>query len=216
MIPSTLLGVLAFLASAGPGYAYVKIAERWRRPAEKTALREAMELLVIGSLATALGVLAALIAGDERGFLDTVALAERPGRYMVTHPLEIGAALLIVLVISYGGAVLAALLVHKGRRRVYPDSAWWGAFERRLPEGHGVYATVGLKDGRAITGGVHSFTAEPVAVEDREIALAAPGDQPLIVRRGDEEPVALADRLVLLRGSDIAYVSARYFPVKRG
>jgi hypothetical protein len=215
MFPSTLLGVLAFLASAGPGYAYVKIAERWRRPAERTALREAMELLVIGSLATALGVLVALIVGDEGGFLDTVALAERPGRYMVTHPVELGAALLIILAISYGGAVLAALLIHKDRKRVYPDSAWWGAFERRLPAGHGVYATVGLKDGRAITGGVHSFTAEPVAVDDREIALAAPVNKPLTVRRGDEEPIALADTLVLLRGSDIAYVSARYLPVQR-
>jgi uncharacterized protein DUF6338 len=214
MVPNTLLGVLAFLASAGPGYAYVKIAERWRPPVERTALREAAELVVIGSLATTIGIVIALVVGDVARFLDTVLLAERPGRYLVTEPLRAGAALLIILGVSYGGAALAAFLIHKGRRPIYPDSAWWGAFERHLPTDHGIYATVELKDGRAITGGVHSFTAEPVAVDNREITLGAPANRRLEVRRrGEEEPIPIEDHIVLLRGSDIACVSARYLPV---
>ncbi len=86
MVATTLVGVLVFVASVGPGYVYVKVAERWRPYVERTALREAAEITVTGSIATSVGTLVALIVGKWTHFLNVVALSNHPGRYVVRHP----------------------------------------------------------------------------------------------------------------------------------
>jgi hypothetical protein len=215
VIPTTLLGVVVFAASVGPGYLYVALAERYRPPRERSALKEAAELVVVGSIATALGLAVALVAADETDLLDTRKLAADAGSYIVTNPARSSAALLIVLIVSYGSAALVSYLIHKGQKRVYPDSAWWGAFERDLPEAHGIYATAELADGRAVTGAVRNFTAESVEVSDRELTLHAPADGQLLVRTGTEHQ-PLLDTYIILRGDQIKYVSARYLPLVEG
>jgi hypothetical protein len=214
VVPNTLLGILVFLAAVGPGYVYVRVADQWRPPIERSPLREAAELVVIGSVATTVAVVVALIIGDTTGLLDTARLAERPGTYLVTQPMRTGVSLAIVVLLSYGGAWLAANRFHGGGVKVYPDSAWYGAFERDLPTGYGIYATVELHDGRLITGAVRSFTAEPVPVDQREITLHAPYGAKLLVRSsGARDFEEISDAFILLKGSEVRYISARYRPL---
>jgi hypothetical protein len=102
VIPSSIAGVLVFLASVGPGYVYVRIRENWRPYVERTPLREAAQIVVAGSLATVAGVVVTLNVGKALNFLDTNALAERPGHYLTTHPAATGWSALGILIVSYG------------------------------------------------------------------------------------------------------------------
>jgi hypothetical protein len=79
VIPNTLLGIVVFAAAVGPGFLYVRIAELWRPYRERTPLREAAELVIVGSIASTAGVFVALILGDATGGLDTNKLAANVG-----------------------------------------------------------------------------------------------------------------------------------------
>jgi hypothetical protein len=214
VIPTTLTGVLVFLASVGPGYVYVQVIERWRPLAQRSTFRETIEVIVAGSLATTVGVTVALIVGKQTGLLDVVALSRHPGNYLATHPARTGAALLVVLAVSYGAAWAVPRFAPGKGARVYPDSGWYGAFERRLPKGFGIVATVELKDGRSVAGAVSSFTAEQTPIDDRELVLAAPPGKAMAVRMPNGATSELNDQFILLRGDLVAYVSASYAPLE--
>ena len=211
MIPSSVTGLVVFLASVGPGYVYVRVAERWRPYRERTTLREAAEIVVSGSLATLVGVVVALLAARVTNLLpNRAALIEGAGRYLVFHPGRLGLTLLIVLVVSYGLAWLTARYAPGRGAEVFADSGWYGALERKLPKNHGVVATVELQDGRTIAGVVRAFTAEPTPVDDRELMLAASGESPMLVRMPDGRVTSINDQFVLLRGDQIRYITGEY------
>lgn len=214
MIPSSVTGLVVFLASVGPGYVYVRVAERWRPYRERTVLREIAEIVVTGSLATFVGVVVALTAARATRLLpDRDALVDGAGRYLVFHPGRIGLALLIVIVTSYGLAWLVARYTPGRGAEVFPDSAWWGAFERQLPAHHGVVATVELRDGRTLAGVVQAFTAEPTPVDDRELTLSASAHAPMVVRTAEGQISQIDDQFVLLRGEEIRYIAGSYRPL---
>lgn len=120
MIPSTLSGLLVFLASVGPGYLYVQVAERYRPPRDRSTIREIAEIVVTGSLATLVGVITALIVTRLRNAVDTQALVQHPGTYVPAHPGRTGLALAVVLVSSYGIAFLVARFAPGKGPRVSP------------------------------------------------------------------------------------------------
>jgi Family of unknown function (DUF6338) len=213
VIPSTLTGVLAFLASVGPGYVYVRIAEQWRPYVQRTPLREAAEIVVSGSLATLVAVVVALIFGNLTGFLDLHELAVHPGHYLVESPENAGLALLIVALVSYGLAwALATNAPGKGSR-VFPDSGWYAAFERKRPRDHAIVATAELRDGRKLTGLVKAFTAEQMPVDERELTLERTSvSRMLVLMPGSELPQELDEDFIVLRGSEIVYVAATFVP----
>lgn len=210
-MPTTLVGVLVFVASVGPGYVFVKVVERWRPYSERTALREAAEIVVTGCIATLLGLVAALALGKASGFLDVKSIASRPGRYFVVHAGHAGLGVLVVLGVSYGLAWAVARFSPGKGAKVFPDSAWYANFERRLPKNHAILATVELKDGRRVTGLVHAFTAEHTAVDEREITLTrSTADTMKVALPPDGELAELGDQFIMLRGSDIANIAASY------
>lgn len=214
MIPETLVGLALFAAAVGPGYLYVRIAERREPRQERTQLFEAAELLVIGASTTAVTVLAVLALAELVGFIDTVELTKEPGAYLVTEPARILPAVVLTLAGSYGGAWGVAKVVHRrSTAEIRPnDSGWFGAFERDRPKDSGILGTVELRDGRLIMGVVRSATTEQTT--DRSITLSAPLDAPLQVRSADGQTVtAIADDFIVLDGQDVLYVSGRYRPV---
>lgn len=199
------------MASVGPGYVYVRVAERWRPYRERTVLREAAEIVVSGSLATLVGVVVALLVARVTDLLpDREALIDGAGRYLVFHPGRMGLTLLIVLTVSYGLAWLVARFAPGRGAEVFADSGWYGALERKLPKAHGVVATVELQDGRTIAGVVRAFTAEPTPVDDRELMLASSGTSPMLVRTPDGRVTSIDDQFVLLRGDQIRYITGKY------
>lgn len=215
MVPSTVVGVLVFVASVGPGYVYVKTADRWRPYAERTALRETAQIVVTGSIATVVGVVVALVLlGKHWHFIDLATLSRRPGNYIATNPGRAGVALAIVLLVSYGLAWLVARFAPGRGAEVFPDSGWFAAFERRLPRGHAIRATVELVDGRRVTGLVQAFTAEQTPVDDRELTLTKSLSSNMkVVLPPDSAETELNDQFIMLRGSDIRNISASYVPV---
>ena len=211
MIPSSVTGLVVFLASVGPGYVYVRVAERWRPYRERTVLREAAEIVVSGSLATLVGVVVALLVARITNLLpDREALIDGAGRYLVFHPGRLGLTLLIVLVVSYGLAWVIARFAPGRGAEVFADSGWYGALERKLPKDHGVRATVELQDGRTIAGAVRAFTSEPTPIDDRELMLAATDSSPMLVRTADGRVESIGDQFVLLRGDEIRYITGTY------
>ncbi len=57
------------------------------------------------------------------------------------------------------------------------------------------------------------FTAEQIPVDDRELVLGAPSDSALRVRLPDGAESTVRDRFIILRGSEILYVSGTYAPL---
>lgn len=213
MIPSTLTGVLVFLASVGPGYLYVRVIEQWRPFRERTPFREAAEIVVSGALATTVAVVLSMNIGQQTGLLSIAALATDPGQYLARHPPRAGGVIAIVLALSYGIAYATARLSPGKGAKVYPDSAWYGAFERELPDEHAIVATVELRDGRRVVGLIRSFTAEPTPVDDRELTLCAPTGGAMLASAAGGLPQPIPDQFMLLRGSEISNVSFTYRPI---
>jgi hypothetical protein len=149
VLPDTLLGLVVFSAAAGPGYLYVRLS-RTREPRfERTTLEEAAEFVVFGALSSGFAILLTLGVGDATGFIDSSAIAKDATRYTVDQPLRVLAALAFVLALSYGAVWLVTTkLLHSGKATISPgETAWYAAFHRMLPEDHGAYVTVELRDG---------------------------------------------------------------------
>jgi len=215
VVPTSLASVLVFVASVGPGYAYVRLVEQWRPYVQRTALREAAEIVVSGSIATIAGVIVALLVLERIGFIDSTALVADPLQYAAVAPGHVGVGLLIVVVTSYGLAALVARFQPGKGARVYPDSDWYAMFERRLPKDNAIRVTVELRDGRRVTGLVAAFTSEPTPVDDRELTLVRSLDDTMkVTLAGDNNAIDIADQFMMLRGSDIAAIAATYVPTK--
>jgi len=211
VLPNTLLGLVVFLAAAGPGYLYVRLS-RTREPRfERTTLEEAAEFVVFGALSSGFAILAALGIGDAMGFLDTKAIGDDATQYTVDEPLRVLAALTFVLLLSYGAVWLVTKLLHRGKATISPgETAWYAAFHRMLPPDHGAYVTVELRDGRALAGLVTAYT--PDMHEPREIMLSRPVDGSRWVRDQQGNATPLPDAFILLQSPDILAVSGRYAP----
>jgi Family of unknown function (DUF6338) len=203
-MPTTLFGVLLFLAGIGPGYVYVRIAERREPQVRRSALLEAAGLLVIGGLTTGLAALIVLIATDATGLMNVEALIKYGTRYVASEPLPVLVAVFITLLLSYTGAIGLALIVYRGRKAtVYPNrSVWWEAIGEAKNAGP-VFATLELRDGRVVDGYVHAYTIDP-DTDRRDMSL----QRPIFVRpsgRVDRTPLNV-DYLVL-PDTEIVYVS---------
>lgn len=216
MFPDTLLGLVVFAAGAGPGYLYVRLSQAREPRYERTTLEEAAEFVVFGALSSGIAVLLALVIGEATNLLNTRALADDPTRYIATEPLRSLVALVLVVGVSYGGVWLVTVKVlHRGKATISPgETAWYGVFHRMLPEEHGAYATVELRDGRAVAGLVIAYTPEPE--DPREIVLSRPVDGSLWLRDAEGNTIELPDTFMVLQGADILAVSGRYTPTQEG
>jgi hypothetical protein len=216
VIPETVLGLVVFAAGAGPGYLYVRLAQARTPRYERTTLEEVTEFVVFGALASGASVLLALALGELTGVVDSTRVAEAPVRYAVTEPARTLAAFASVLLFSYGGvAFVTTKLLHRDAPNISRgETAWYAAFNRMVPQEHGIYATVELRDGRAVAGLVIAYTVD--TGEPREIVLARPVDGALWLRNSDGKAVELPDAFMVLRGADILAVSGRYVPAGDG
>jgi Family of unknown function (DUF6338) len=208
VIPATLLGLALLAAALGPGYLYVRYASDRKPRRDQSPLQEMIEMLVIGGLAAVLSGSVILILGDATGWIDTSAIADNPGRYLVTEPARAFTGLLLFFGLAYAGAALAAHRRYRNEPKVSHGAAWHEMFYERLPvkNKHVPLLTVELKDGRKITGAVHSFTRERDS--NRELVLIPP-------MRVQPSPNAkmgdlLKDHFLILREEDILYIAGRY------
>lgn len=156
--------------------------------------------------------------GDATGFLDADALRRDATTYILAEPLRVLLALTVVLALSYGTVwLLTTQLIHRGAPTISPgETAWYAAFHRLLPEEHGAYVTVELRDGRAVAGIVIVIGYTPDTDEPREILLSRPLRSNLWLRGADGTVTALPDAFLILQSPDIFMIGGRYAPTADG
>src|SRR5690348_12924498 len=165
-MPETLLGLVLFAASVGPGYVFIRIAERWEPQRKLTPLLEAAGLVVIGATASALAALLVLLVGEALGGIDSEQLAADRFTYVVREPGASLLALVAFLIVSYGSAAAIAYLRYtpfdvkrEHRKEIHPaDDPWFKAFIRDAPKDHATAVTLGMRDGRRIDGILSAFS----------------------------------------------------------
>jgi hypothetical protein len=205
VIPGTLLGLVLFLAAVGPGYVYIRVAELRVPRADRSALLETVELLVIGSVCTSTATATVLVVGKAARLLNVETLRNERGAYLLLHPARGLGSLVVIFLISYLVAYLAARRIYRDAPKAQkPGSAWRHVLaaddgQQRL------WATVELKDRRVVQGQVHIFSTDS-SRGDRDLVLAAP----MRVRHVDGHEQHLADDYLILAAEDIGYVAALY------
>lgn len=210
MIPDTLLGLLLFAGSIGPGYVWVRVAEQRRPREQRSAILEAGELAFVGILTTSISALLVFALADAwtAPGVDTAVLINSGTSYIAEEPTRGIGTLITILVLSYGLAYIAARIRHKGAASIRPGLRTWDAlFNIEDPETT-VHATAELRDGRRFSGWI--FAWDVGGAEDaKSLALHAP----IRVREPGGQPQTLdgADFLTLSQ-ADIVWMSANWFP----
>ena len=98
-MPDTLLGLAVFAAAVGPGYVFLRIAERWTPRRDRSTLHEAAELVVVGATTTAIAVLAVLALGEAADKIDASQVVANRSNYLIQEPTRSLALLVAVLLI---------------------------------------------------------------------------------------------------------------------
>jgi Family of unknown function (DUF6338) len=175
VIPETVLGLLLFVGSIGPGFVWVQVAERRRPQQERTAILEAAELSFVGLACTGLSAMAVLVVVNEwRGLgVDVDALATAGDTYLLTEPLRGLGTVLAILALSFGLAYGAARLRLPSEAPILPGFSVWDQVFALAEKGRRAYAALELRDGRRFAGYVHVWDVG-TSEENRDLALQAP------------------------------------------
>jgi len=208
VIPGSLAGLILFAASLGPGYVYVRVAERRTPRTERSQLLEAAELLVIGALTTTVVAMLVLLGAREVGLVDVNAVRREGLAYLLLHPLRGCLTLGAIFALSYTVAGLAAYLAHRQEQPSQQPGTVWREVLGQKKRTHDAWATVELRDGRFLQGQVASYTLDTVS-EPRELALAAPIYQR---RPSNAEVEDVRGDFLTLREEDAIYVAVEYQP----
>lgn len=210
MIPDTLLGLLLFVGSIGPGYVWVLFEERRRPREQRSAILEAGELAFVGVACTGLAALVVLVVVKEWTELgvDPSRLATEGVRYIVDEPVRGLGPLLAILALSYGFAWGAAHVVHGSGKRVITGLNVWDEIFSLTDTSRQVYVTAEVRDGRRFAGWVYRWDAGGSA-HYREITLHAPIS--MLSPDSDERQLDNIHFLALQQG-DIVWLSAAWDP----
>lgn len=212
MIPDTLAGLALFAASLGPGYVYVRVAERRVPRAERTQLLEAAELLVLGGLISTVVAMLVIFGARESDLINVETVRSEGLDYLLLHPLRGFTTLGTIFGLSYLTGWGAARFVHRKKKPSQQPGTVWREILGAKKDTHVSWATVELRDGRVLQGQVASYTLE-TPTEPRELALAAP----LYQRRiGRSEVERVPDDFLLLREEDILYIAVDFQPWPEG
>lgn len=173
MVPGNVAGLLVFLAALTPGYAWVRVAERYRPRPARSSLFEAVELATAGAFATTLAAaLASAVAPHWPGmFIDIEKWAHAGNSYLQGEPYRAMRTLVFVIVAACLLALACALLINRnGPSQIIPGATVWQSVLEY--KGSRVFVAVHLKDDRQIEGYVWSFPTAETGMQ--EIALQAP------------------------------------------
>jgi hypothetical protein len=207
VIPDSLLGLILFAASLGPGYVFETVAEKRRPRPTRSTLGETVGMAVIGASFSVLAAIVVLLVAHATSWLDPKALANETTLYVLRDPLRAPAALATVFVLGYAGAGATAHLIYPRKKgRIQPGAVPWHRvfLQERPDDDSSVFVTVHMRDGTKIAGALDSYTLEHG--DNREIALVAPMAKQL--KDATAEP--LTEDFVVLREADVLYITGHY------
>jgi hypothetical protein len=208
--PTSLFGLIVVAAVLGPGYAFLRIAERRNPRPDRSPLLEVTELVTVGGVCTAVAATVALVSARKLG-MDLASLARDGTTYSLGHSASIAALFLSVLAGSFALSILAARLSYRGLPpSIRLHSAWHEVLRRQ--HGMSPYATLELKDGRVVAGPVAFYTVEEAPPDCRDIVLLRPIQAATKV---GAVFVEVDDHRLVIRGSDIVALGVQYFKPTR-
>jgi uncharacterized protein DUF6338 len=207
VIPDSALGLLVVAAGLGPGYLFVRIAERRNPRPARSALLEIAELVTVGGVCTAIALFVGLVVADKTDKVDLRALSRDGTDYALTHPTPVFTLLLGVLAGAFLLAAIGTFAFNRGTpATLRPHSAWHELLRRQA--GVQPFATVELRDGRTVAGPVAFYTVEEAPPDSRELVLI----KPIRARANPRSSfVDVPDDRVALRASDMTALSVKYF-----
>lgn len=174
-MPSTLTGLLLFLALLLPGFAFVTLLRRGRPGYRPSALQETASIAVASVLAelAVLGVFVLVHVCARSWTPDVGQLIARPRDYLAAHYLSVfgwaaGLLLAACVLASVAGSVLARRPVHEST-----VSSWWTLFEDWNP-GTTRRVQCELDDGSYVAGELADWNTWAEDSPDRDIILKAP------------------------------------------
>lgn len=214
-MPSSLPGVVVFLALLAPGFLYVLLDEGQRPQPKVSVFRETVRVVVasVGAFSIALLVFAVVrwtwpwLTIDVRRFL------KQPNAYVQNNHERFFVAALALVAIAMSVAYLVGrfcgpLLQKVISADLVDESSWMHAFEleKGLEErGYVAVATCYLTSGQTVRGVVESYAVDPIETQDRGLVLLAP----LVV--GDlASPTLLPAGRAVLTGHDIDWIHVEY------
>ncbi|USX54342.1 DUF6338 family protein [Lentzea sp. HUAS12] len=177
MVPTTLVGLVLFVALLTPGFAHSARRERSGPERQFSALRETVAMVVVSVVCDLLVLSLALVvwSAAPKRTIDLTALLTRPGDYAVRNHV----ALWIWGVGLVGAATLLAVLVAgpafdrlRGRNEA-PFLSAWGRLFTAHPDCR-VHVGCHLSDGTYVAGWLLTYSRSAAEVADRELTISGP------------------------------------------
>lgn len=215
MIPTTITGIVLFLALLLPGFLFITLRERHRPTRKLSALRETGTVLAATSAAyVPIAVLVVVLAVFVPSFRsELAAFLSGPGAYAAAHPFRL--ALAAVATVAAATVVSGSLLSAPRASRFIPSSggsAWWSLFDidGKVPQEvkvESIEVTATLLDGTTIVGTLHSWSRDGDDHPDRALVLQAP-----LWQQGPKahEFSQLDAATLTVTAGQIKYLTARY------
>jgi hypothetical protein len=177
MVPTTLVGLVLFIALLTPGFAYSARRERSGPERQFSALRETVAMVVVSVVCDLVVLSLALVVWSAlpKRTVDLTSLLAKPGDYAVKHHV----ALWIWGVGLVGVATLLAVLIagplvdRLGRRDEAPFLSAWGRLFTAHPDCR-VHVGCHLSDGTYVAGWLLTYSRSAADVADRELTISGP------------------------------------------
>lgn len=212
-MPSTILGVLIFVAALGPGFVYVEIAGRRRPRQVRSPVAEGVEMAAIGATTTLLATVIVVGVADALGEVSATVLARDGIGVLSSDPWKWLAVFAGVLGLSYASAWTAAKCRYRGADDGVHEPAgagWNKALGEQRPIGQQAVVVATLRDGTRVGGHPVAWTSQ--LCDSRELYL---GGSLAVQPTGTAEASPLDRDFVLLRESDILYLEGHYVAIEQ-
>jgi hypothetical protein len=173
-MPASLTALLILVFAAAPGYAALRAMER-RNPRDSvTAIRETIEIVSVGLLASTVVALLLLGAAEITSALLPLRGLVAGSSYLRAHPWQVILSGLLQVVAATVLSAAAGTLVVRGLAPVVNRPGHiWNLVLTRNRDGRDAYVAVELLDGRLVEGLIRGYSSS-VDPGDREIAVQAP------------------------------------------
>jgi hypothetical protein len=210
-VPESVVGLLLLFAALGPGFVWVRVAERRTAQPERSPLLETAQLVSVGGLCSLASAALMLWVASELNVIDVEAVRRQGATYALLNPLRAfvvlaGAAMAALLL-----AWMAARLAYRGDEpSLHPGTTWrqvLGAQKDRA-----AVATLGLRNGRIVQGVVIAYEiTEPT--QPRDLAIG----QPIFdVSAATGETSRIEGGTLLVSESEIGWMSVDYVTPQSG
>lgn len=215
-MPTTLVGLLIFLAFLTPGFVFYNKRRRISDYAAASPLAELAAFVTTSLITNALAIgLYVVLLSAYPSEVPNVSLAMTGGVTYIAPRLGrfVGFGILLLLFSSTIAFFVANLGLPKGLRWLFPprvvsDSAWFRLFEEEALL-HGqkrrVYIGLDMRDGSYVAGELDYFSTDPHEIADRDLILT----DPKIIWPDQEEITSEFPRLVI-SARDILRIHTAY------